>query len=283
MTGMAEPRSQQAAPARSRYAFWSMFTAAQARRSGRSRAEIDDLVVSFFHRVCEIVSPTVTLEIGAHAAEFSRWARASFPDARCLALEANPYVYARHHDGLLEADIDYRHLAAAIEPGTVTLNIPTEVRGIARKRTTAMASLAHHAESTAGEESVEVAAVRIDDLVDLGPEDRVVAWVDVEGATSMVLPGGTDTLTRASAVFVEVERETTWDGQWLDTDVAEFLEGLGKTPVLRDIQRPHQYNVVFADLELAARPEIARLAARTHLPGEAHDARVTAEGDERTS
>lgn len=251
--------------ARARYAFWSSFTAVQARRSGHDRAEIDARVERFFRHVCEVVEPTVSLEIGAHAAEFSRWARRQFPDARCIAVEANPYVHEKHRDRLARAGVDYRHAAASTTAGTVSLNIPTEVHGIARQRTSRMASLAVHAKS-AGQEVVEVPAVPVDDLTEVGPEDRVVAWVDVEGATGQVLPGGVAALARAAAVFIEVESSPTWDGQWLDADVAAYFEALGKIPVLRDIQRPHQYNVVFLDPELAARPEIARRAARALAP-----------------
>ncbi len=262
MRGSGDPEDRRA---RARYAFWSSFTAVQARRSGRERSEIDARVEAFFRHVCEAVDPTVSLEIGAHAAEFSRWARRSFPDARCIAVEANPYVHERHRERLTRAGVDYRHAAASTSPGTVSLHIPTEVHGIARQRTSRMASLALHSKS-GGHEVVEVPAVPVDDLAEVGDTDRVVAWVDVEGATGQVLPGGATVLARAAAVFIEVESTPTWEGQWLDADVAAYFEGLGKIPVLRDIQRPHQYNVVFLDPELAARPEIARRAARALAP-----------------
>lgn len=252
-------------PEDSRYLFWSRFTAAQARRSGRSREEIARRVVAAFRDVCETVRPSLTVELGAHEGVFSTWARRTFPDARCVALEANPYVHAKHRKRLERAGVEYHHLAAADTTGTVTLNIPQEVHGRPRERTNRMASLGVHVAS-GGVEAVQVPAVRLDEFVDLSSDDRVVAWIDVEGASSQVLPGASQVLARAAAVFIEVEKTTTWEGQWLDVDVGRFFAGLGKVPALRDTERPHQYNVVFLEPALAAQVEVARRLARALAP-----------------
>jgi hypothetical protein len=112
---------------------------------------------------------------------------------------------------------------------------------------------------------VEVPSIRLDDTA-VCPDDRVVAWIDVEGALEQVLPGCRETLSRASAVFVEVEDEPIWDGQWLDLDVVRWFDEIGMVPILRDMQRPGQYNLVLVDQELAADPETARRAARVYSP-----------------
>jgi hypothetical protein len=128
-----------------------------------------------------------------------------------------------------------------------------------------MASLGIHHKSD-GHEAVTVPAVRGDDLAPVGPEDRVVAWIDVEGAVDQVLPGSRGLLERAAAVFIEVESESTWEQQWLDVDVARYFDELGKVPVLRDIERPHQYNVIYLDPALATTPDVVRRIARVLVP-----------------
>jgi hypothetical protein len=81
-----------------------------------------------------------------------------------------------------------------------------------------------------------------------------------------VLAGGREVLARADAVYIEVEKDARWHGQWLDVDVARYFGELGKVPAIRDIQRPHQYNVVFLDAELAARDDISTRAASVLRP-----------------
>jgi FkbM family methyltransferase len=254
-----------------RYLFWSQFTEAQAHNTNRRHQVIDGRVEQFFRYLCKQVRPTLVLELGAHEGKFSIWAKRELPDARCLALEANPYVYEEHREQLARAGVEYRHLAAGPETGTVTIHIPTGVNGRELTRTSRMASLVTHTRSD-GDEAVEVPATRVDDLVSLGPDDRLVVWVDVEGASQQVLAGGHAVLARADAVYIEVEKDARWHGQWLDVDVARYFGELGKVPVLRDIQRPHQYNVVFVDAEVAARGDVSARAARVLRPPRKPDA-----------
>ncbi len=248
-----------------RYRFWSQFTEAQAHNTRRRHQVIGRRVERLLRYICNQRKPTLVLELGAHEGKFSEWAKRRFPDARCLALEANPYVYEEHRERLAAAGVDYRHLAAASETGTVTIHIPTGVSGRELTRTSRMASLVTHTRSH-GDEAVEVPAVRVDDLVSLEPDDRLVVWIDVEGASQQVLEGGREVLARADAVYIEVERDAAWHGQWLDVDVARYFEELDKVPAMRDIQRPHQYNVVFLDAELAARDDVSARAASVLRP-----------------
>ena len=252
-------------PADAPYLLWSRYTANQARQSQFSREELDARVEGFFRDLCRMVEPTVGLELGAHGADFSAWLKKTFPNAHSLAVEANPYVFERYQKRLADSGVDYRHLAVAAKTGTLELMIPIELGRMTRRRTNRMASLNVH-RKTKDHESVAIDAVRLDELVSPSASDRIVVWIDVEGAADQVLEGGREVLSQASAVYMEVERSTTWHGQWLDTDVARCFADLGLVPVMRDIQRPHQYNVVYVDRGLAARPEVARRAARVLSP-----------------
>jgi hypothetical protein len=88
----------------------------------------------------------------------------------------------------------------------------------------------------------------------------------VEGALGAVLPGSSGTLARAAAVYVEVEAEAMWDGQWLDRDVLDWFEGIGMVPLLRDRQRREQYNVLLVPGAAAARPEVTDIVRRALRP-----------------
>ena len=128
-----------------------------------------------------------------------------------------------------------------------------------------MASLGSNLRS-AEQVEVVVPGARLDDVAHLGPEDRLVAWIDVEGALGAVLPAGSATLGRAAAVYVEVEAEPIWDGQWLDRDVLDWFDGIGLVPLLRDRQRREQYNVLLVPGSAAGTPEVDEVVRRALRP-----------------
>lgn len=237
------------------------------RARNADRDQVSERVERAFLNLCLEVGPTVSLEIGAHQAYFSRRLKTKSPQTRCLAVEANPYVYEKHAPRLTDAGVEYLHLAVSAVDGTVDLSIPREFhntdrdRRFSKTRTNRMASLGTHRYAEKSE-TVSVPSRRLDGLVDVEESDVVVAWIDVEGASGSVLSSGEAVLKRTSLVYIEVESEPLWEDQWLDVDVARFLAGCGLVPVLRDVQRPHQYNVVYAAADLAVQPRMAKLANR---------------------
>jgi FkbM family methyltransferase len=237
--------------------FLDEHAASMARDALQSRVE------GLFYELCQRVRPTIGLEIGAHEASFSKWLKEASPETRCLAFEANPHVFEKHANRLAGLGVEYLHLAIGSTNGPVELVIPTSVRHKGRRLSNRMASLSRHTEADSSE-AVQVDSRRLDDFLTAGPDDRLVAWVDVEGATEIVLGSGPAVMARTSLVYIEVEREAKWEDQWLDVDVARYLAGLGFVPIARDTQRPHQYNVIFASAELAADPEVARLAVESY-------------------
>ena len=250
------------------YLTWSRQWAERAHDSSLRPRKIEKRLIRMFRRLCRRIEPTIVLEIGAHEATFSQWAAATFPTAKVLAFEANPYVHAKYAEALAATSVDYRNLAVGPINGEVQLNVPTEVWGRERELTNRMASLGVHTEST-DDIQVTVPSVRLDDHLSLSADDRVVAWIDVEGANEIVLTGSGGVLDQTDAVFIEVESEPIWEGQWLDGDVATYLADHGLVPVARDIFKPHlhQYNVVFARDEHARDPRTGRQAAELLEPG----------------
>lgn len=251
------------------YRYLTQLLARRARKLPREL--VGDRVEQAFRDLCLELGPTVSLEVGAHEAAFSQWLKSEVPSAHCVAFEANPFVHEKFADDLDGTGVEYHQLAVSEVNGTVDLGIPRRLhnprrnRRFRKRRTSRMASLGHHrwAERT---ETVPVPSVPLDDFVSINDDDVVVAWIDVEGATGPVLSSGEKVLSHASLVYIEVENEPVWRGQWLDVDVARYLSECGLVPVLRDIQRPHQYNVVFASAELAAAPRMARLCDAVYRP-----------------
>lgn len=241
----------------------------------RVRRAFQDLVVHS--------GTTVTLEVGAFEADFSRWARGALPDARVVAFEANPFVHERFRAEVEATGVEYVHACVGDTSGPVTLHVPRDFRSHPFAQVNQMASLVTSPD-TEVQEQVEVPGVRLPDVVPLGADDVVAAWIDVEGALGRVLPGSEETLRRASVVFVEVETEPVWEGQWLDTDVAAWFADIGMVPLLRDLQRPWQYNLVLVSRDLARDPAVVRRAAEVLRPGPApapsptHPLRARVEG-----
>jgi FkbM family methyltransferase len=236
-----------------------------ADEAGLAPAQLQRRIRTAFRTLTRSADPTLTLEIGAFEASFSRWVRRELPDARAVAFEANPMVWAHHRDEVSALGVEYLNLAIGPENGPVTLNVPRDFDGRARDPVNRMASLGSNLRSDE-QVAVEVPGVRLDDAVPLTADDRLVAWIDVEGALGAVLPGSAETLRRAAAVYVEVEAEAMWDGQWLDHDVLDWFEGIGMVPLLRDRQRREQYNVLLVPQRSAESAEVAEVVRRALRP-----------------
>lgn len=245
---------------RAQYHAFARTWAVSAELSGLEPELIERRLKGYFRRLCRRIEPAVVLEIGAHEASFSRWAADKLPGARVLAFEANPHVHAKFAGRLAGTRVDYRNVAVGPVNADVELHVPLEVAGRARPLTSPMASLAVHLRAS-DQVQVTVPGVRLDDDLALAAGDRVVAWIDVEGANEAVLQSGPSVLDRTDAIYIEVEWEPTWEGQWLDSDVAVHLRRHGLVPIARDIKRRHQYNVVFVRAGLVDHVETTRQAA----------------------
>jgi hypothetical protein len=77
-----------------------------------------------------------------------------------------------------------------------------------------------------------------------------------------VLNGGGASLGAAAVLFIEVETRTVWKGQWLYSDVAEYLADFGLVPLARDYQSGHQHNVIFIRASLLNRTAVGKLLDR---------------------
>ena len=96
----------------------------------------------------------------------------------------------------------------------------------------------------------------------------MVAWISAGGATREVLEGMDRTLERTFAVFVQVEADEVWSGQWRETQVAAHLLSRGFVLVGADrMAGRRQFGLVLVHRRFARRPVVARLAASVFRPG----------------
>ena len=235
-------------------------------RFGKRQLQLD--YRHLFRRLVIGSDLTRSIEIGAFDAGFSHWLKRVRPGISALTYKANPHVVEEYGPAAQEAGVDHRHGCVADQNGIVTLGIPRDFRGSPRDRVNQMSSLLSGVHSDQVEDVV-VPSVRLDQDIDLAPVDRLVLWIDVEGALARVLPDTGQDLSRTALVNIEVERNAIWEGQWLDTDAASFLMDRGFLFLARDQQSPHQCNCTFA------LPDIFDLTGATRVLKNFHSASFT--------
>jgi FkbM family methyltransferase len=222
----------------------------------RSVSELVDL----FFGLVEQLRPDLFIEAGAKEASASRRAR-DLQVPRVVAFEASPVThrrFARRNNA-----IEYLNVAMSDEPGTVSLNIGVDKKkGVLRSD--GRASLMQRT-SSVDVAPVQIPCTTLDSFFADHEFQSAALWIDVEGATGKVVTGGRSVLNRASALMVEVEDRSFWEGQWLAGEVLTFLNGCGLVPVARDHQSAHQFNVVLVRSTLMA--EVHELISPERLSG----------------
>ena len=193
------------------------------------------------------LAPDLSVEIGAHEAGFSRRLKRRCPQTRVLAFEANPYVYKKYvtAPGNPVAAIDYRNMAICDSNGMIDLYVPVSwVKG-KFARTNPISSLSRRTSGQFEYETVTVPASTLDAALDGIEFADAVAWIDVEGVQKQVITSAPAFLSRASAIYIEVENVQVWNNQPIAEEVAELLGRHGFVPLLRDNLANIQYNIVY--------------------------------------
>jgi peptidoglycan-N-acetylglucosamine deacetylase len=231
--------------------------ATERRTREMSVSKLDTL----FHDLVVLARPAIFVEGGAFEADTSLRVAAALPGCRVIAFEANPYVYDRFSASrdFAAASVEYVHQALASEPGKVVFRVVSASSSLADDRVQGYNSmLPRIGDDWLGDveyEEVEVPATTLD--AEFGDADGPAAmWLDVEGATGIVLAGARRFLDRCDVVKIEVEEVPLWSEQWLAGAVVEAVAKHELTPVARDVQEEDQYNVLFVSERLLDRPDV---------------------------
>ena len=188
----------------------------------------------------------VFLEVGAYRAEFSVRAAAEYPQARIVAVEANPYTWDIVAPGLPER-IEYLCAAVCAHDGRVDFQIMSIIRGAHVAQIAGNNGVRQRADDGIEYERVTQQAYTIDTILrerDLLGEPCVM-WIDVEGAQDLVLAGADAALANCQALMIEVEEHPYWQGQVLVDDIDALLESAGLTCIARDREFPDQHNRIY--------------------------------------
>jgi FkbM family methyltransferase len=227
----------------------------EKRRTGRTLTDL-------YFALLRAVAPPLFIEAGARDASVSFRAREVLPHARIVAFEPSPYN-VEHYRKELDFDgqrIEYEQLALADAPGELPFYLRTSVDGVEMPLVVGRNSLMKRTAPNTLYEEVKVRAVRLDDYFPAAVAENCCLWIDVEGSSGKVIAGGKRLLGQTQVLMIEVEDRPVWQGQWLATQVLEFLYPLGLVPIARDFEWwPDNYNVVCVREDLIERPDL-RLA-----------------------
>ena len=195
------------------------------------------------------------VEAGAKDGAASIRAAAMSSVAEVVAFEANPYTHERFNPQLREHGVRHEHKALSDHEGVVEFLVRLNSHG--RPIADGQASLLERPDYAPGHARVAVDAVTLDGYFGAPSGIRTAIWMDVEGATSMVVRGGRNVLADTEVAIIEVEERASWEGQeWLRVDVVREMRRLGLVPLARDRQSRYQFNIVFVREERRRDPSV---------------------------
>jgi FkbM family methyltransferase len=176
-----------------------------------------DLSDTFMYLQKELC-PTMSIEVGAHNAEFSKAMLGKIE--KIYAFEASPDVHDRVVKDLPDG-IKYLNLAVSDKAGIIKF----EIQERTEPSITGNNTIKNRLEDTEYR-YVYIKTVSLDDyFVDM--DENICLWIDVEGANEEVLLGAKNILKKVSSIHIEVETIPFWKNQWLYEDVSQYLAGYG--------------------------------------------------------
>jgi FkbM family methyltransferase len=203
----------------------------------------------------------LVIEIGAHAAGFSRRVKRAMESTRVVAFEANPDVHAKHAALCDAAGIEYHNVCVSNAEGSLTLQVPLGKNGAIMT----MGSILPHT-ILAATHTHQVSATTLDAFLATDVSKQKAIWLDVEGATGLVLDGAAEALQSCVLLYAELETVRSWHGQRIDSELVAQLGRHGLAPVLRDTYRARQYNALFLKHEVLTQAPILDILGR--FPGQ---------------
>lgn len=190
-----------------------------------SRGELDRAAVATWRRLVAELRPTVAIDIGANYGEVAFGA--AYPSGCAVHLvEPNPATAAALERTIAGLPPGFGrpalHRAAAAEGG-----------GVARLHLHGQSGRASLV--TTGITAVDVPTVRLDAVVPVRPEDRVIFKIDVEGAEASALRGMSGLIRHGATGLCEIVQA---DGELLDLLYAHWhvalTRGETEVPVARE-------------------------------------------------
>ena len=203
-----------------------------------------------FFKIATQVSPCdYFVEAGAFEGTASQIVKNLLPTCEVHAFEANPYNHAYYKKSFENTGINYVHQAVTNYTGDITFKIQRARGNSPINPVKGNNSVLPKVKKFFTYEDVSVPCTTLDEYFKLliGPDHKIGLWIDLEGHAYEALNSATTLLPQTVCIKVEVEQRRYWQNQRLDTDVIDFLTGLGFVPVMRDREWPQQYNILFCN------------------------------------
>ena len=210
----------------------------------------EEELASVFAYMQKELAPDISIEVGAHSAEFSTIMAGYGIDA--YAFEASPYVYGRYRNIQIPDLLWYLNTAISDEDGTAKFQIQERTDPAITGNNTIMNRL----ENTEYK-YIDIPQRSLDSFFKPDGESEYCLWIDAEGATGKVLRGARKLLNYVSSIHIEVETREFWQDQWLLEDVEEYLAGYGFKEYKRcniDIHG-HQLNIIYTKHDIIDNPK----------------------------
>lgn len=212
------------------------------------RRRTGELLEQFY---CQLVAKnniSLTIEVGAHEAGFSRTNKKLNPLCECHAFEANPFVYKNYSDELKELGIDYKNLAISDTDEHINLSIPIKLKHRVLDLDNRISSIHKREQPNAEYHVVKVKSKRLDSLFQNNHHTKAL-WIDVEGAQYEVISSFGSIWSSIKLIYIEIENRNVWSNKFDVKNIKSLLESHGFIEIMRDNLARGQYNTVFADSE----------------------------------
>lgn len=180
-----------------------------------------------FYEMQKLIQPYSTIEIGACEAEFSCEMLEVLNNKNIFAVEANPAIYNKISNEkvvILDNEIRYENLLISDHTGEDIFNYQGPIENNAHATNSILWKIDNYFEK----HPQTMVCMTLDDYAkSRSIKGSYGLWIDVEGANKHVLIGGIQTLRDTTSIHIEIETEPIWEGQWIESDISEFLARYG--------------------------------------------------------
>jgi FkbM family methyltransferase len=175
-------------------------------------------ILDLFMSIQSIIKPDISIEVGAHDADFSKEMIAL--DVDVFAFEASPYVYDRFKNDL--AGIKYINSAVSNTNKKIKFEIQLDVDpSIAGNN-----SIKNRNESK-DYSYIDVESISINEYFKDTLFSKGALWVDAEGASGEVLLGADERLKDFGSIYIELEKKDFWKDAWQRDQAVKYLNDNG--------------------------------------------------------
>lgn len=200
------------------------------------------LMESLFFKLSAKLQCIQIIECGAHDA-FTSKRFVNENSGIALAIEANPFVYAKYKDLYTNSRVDYRSIGLAKTPAKLEMNIPDHH--------TYESSLEGSLKKRGDFKNYRTIEINVDTLDNVSGNfieaNPTCLWIDVEGLGGEVLEGARKVLSSSNLklIYIEVQEDQAYYSDEPNAlQISEMLAQYEFVPVARDYPASNLYNLL---------------------------------------